>query len=170
MNQVMENIKARRSIRKYKDEKLSKEEIEYLLSAAMSAPSAGNAQPWEFVVIDNKEILNEIPKFHQYSSMLKEASHAILVCGNIDLEKYQGFWVQDCSAATQNMLLAATAKDIGSVWLGVYPEEDRIEGLRKLLDLPDNVIPFSLVSLGYPAENKGSVDRYSEDKVHYNKY
>lgn len=170
MNHVMEAIKARRSIRKYKDEKLRKEDIEDLLSAAMAAPSAGNAQPWEFVVIDKKDILNEIPKFHAYAGMLKEASHAILVCGNIDLEKYKGFWIQDCSAATQNILLAATAKEIGSVWLGVYPEEDRIEGFRKLLDLPDNLIPFSLVSLGYPAETKESVDRYNEDKVHYNKY
>ena len=165
---TLEAIHTRRSIRKYTDEPVSEETIETLLRAAMAAPSAGNEQPWHFVVIDDRKLLDEIPKFHPYSAMLKGARVAILIAGDLSLETYEGYWVQDCSAATQNLLLAAHAEGLGAVWLGVHPVEERETGMRKLLGIPDNVIPFSLIALGYPAEQKGREDRYQAGRVRRN--
>ena len=165
---TIEAIHTRRSIRKYTDEPVSEETIETLLRAAMAAPSAGNEQPWHFAVIDDRKLLDEIPKFHPYSTMLKEAPVAILIAGDLSLETYEGYWVQDCSAATQNLLLAAHAEGLGAVWLGVHPVDEREAGMRKLLGIPDNVIPFSLIALGHPAEQKGREDRYQASRVRRN--
>jgi nitroreductase len=167
---AMDAILSRRSIRKYTKQPVSDETIKELLEAAMSAPSAGNEQPWHFVVINEREILDEIPKFHPYSRMLGHAPVAILVCGDKQLEKYEGYWVQDCSAATQNILLAVQAKGLGAVWLGVYPIEDRVVGLRRLLNIPEHVTPFSLISIGYPAEQKPRSDRYDASRAHHNRW
>ncbi|HGE70115.1 TPA: nitroreductase family protein, partial [Candidatus Poribacteria bacterium] len=128
---AMQAILSRRSIRRYTDKPVSDEVVEQLLKSAMSAPSAGNEQPWHFVVIRDRQILNEIPKIHPYSGMLKEAPLAILICGDESLQKYKGYWVQDCSAATENLLIAVNALGLGGVWLGVYPIEDRVVGIRK---------------------------------------
>ena len=164
--EAMEAILSRRSIRRYTDQPVSDETIKELLEAAMSAPSAGNEQPWHFVVIKDREILNAIPNLHPHSGMLKDAPVAILVCGDLDLQKYEGYWVQDCSAATQNLLVAVQAKGLGGVWLGVYPIEDRVVGIRKMLGMPDNVVPFALLSIGHPAEQKPPGDRYDASRVH----
>jgi nitroreductase len=164
----MKAIFARRSIRKYENKPVEKELTEKLLAAAMAAPSAGNGQPWHFVVVDDREKLNRITEFHQYSQMLKEAPMAIVVCGDTSNERYSGFWVQDCSAATQNILLEAQDQGLGTVWLGVYPIESHIKNLRELLNLPETVFPLSIIAVGYPNEQKDTVDRYSEDKVHWN--
>ena len=161
-------ILSRRSIRNYTEQPVSDELTNELLKAAMSAPSAGNEQPWHFVIINQREILDEIPNLHPYSQMLKQAPLAILVCGDATLEKYKGYWVQDCSAATENILLAAQAKGLGAVWLGVYPLEDRIAGLRKLLNIPDHVTPLALVSIGYPAEQKPRSNRFDASRIHNN--
>ena len=115
----MQSIFNRRSIRKYTGEAVPEEMIEQILRAGMAAPSAHNKQPWHFIVIDNKDTLLEIPKFHPYSNMLKEASHAIVVCGDSTIEESEGYWVQDCSAATENMLLMAQELGLGACWLGV---------------------------------------------------
>jgi nitroreductase len=165
---AMDAILSRRSIRKYTTQPVSDEMIGELLEAAMSAPSAGNEQPWHFIVISERQILNEIPKFHPYSQMLRDAPVAILVCGDERLQKYEGYWVQDCSAATENILIAVQARGLGAVWLGVYPIEDRVIGLRKLLDIPEQVIPFALISIGHPAEQKPRSDRYDAARVHHN--
>ena len=117
----------------------------------MAAPSAGNQQPWEFILIRDKNILADITKVHPYSQMLKEAQLAIVVCADLDKEKNPGYWVQDCSAATENIIIEAQHLGIGSVWLGVYPRDDRVKGIKELLNLPVRVIPLSIVSLGYPA-------------------
>lgn len=167
---AMEAILSRRSIRKYTNEDVSDEIVKELLEAAMSAPSAGNEQPWHFVVIRDRKILNEIPNIHPYSGMLREAPLAILVCGDESLQKYKGYWVQDCSAATENLLIAINAKGLGGVWLGVYPVEDRVNGIRKLLDMPNNVIPFSLISIGHPAEQKPPANRYNSSRIHYDRW
>ena len=167
---VLEAIHSRRSIRKYTDETVAPETIKELLSAAMSAPSAVNAQPWAFIVIDDRELLDEIPQYSPYAAMTHEAPLAILVCGNTSLEKAPGFWVQDCSAAIQNLLLAAHALGLGAVWTGIYPMEDRVEGFRKAFELPEHVIPLGLVPLGYPAQKAGPQDRYMEEKVYHNSY
>ena len=166
---AMKAILTRRSIRKYTKQPVSDEVLKELLEAAMYAPSAGNSQPWCFVVINNRKILDEIPRYHPYAQMLKEAPVAILVCSDINLEN-KGYGVEDCSAATQNILLAAHAKGLGAVWLGVYPTESRVTDIKKLLNLPEHIIPISLISIGYPAEQKPSPDRYRADRVHYNRW
>ncbi|MCD6385443.1 nitroreductase family protein [Candidatus Sumerlaeota bacterium] len=166
----MEAILGRRSIRKYTDKAVPEPVINQLLEAGMSAPSAGNQQPWHFIVINEREILEKVTEFHPYAEMLKEANVAICVCADVNLEKHKGYWVQDCSAATENILIAATALGLGACWLGIYPREQRVNGLRSLLGIPDNVIPLSLISIGYPAEQKPPANRYNSTRIHYNKW
>lgn len=165
---AIEAILSRRSIRRYTPQPVPDGVVRQLLEAGMSAPSAGNEQPWQFVVITDRRILDEIPRFHPYAEMLKEASVALLVCGDQRLEKYKEHWVMDCSAATQNILLAAHAKGLGAVWVGVYPTKDRVLRIQKLLGLPGHVIPLCLIPLGHPAEQVPQPDRYDSARVHYN--
>lgn len=160
----------RRSIRKYKDEKISNEKIKMLIKAAMYAPSARNYQPWEFVIIDDRDVLDKIPEFHPYAGMMKKASHGIVVCGDLNVEENVNYVNQNCSAATQNILLAAHGLGLGAVWLGVFPREQRVNGLKELLGLPENILPVSLISIGYPAEEKKRPDRFDRSKMHYNKW
>jgi nitroreductase len=166
----VEAILSRRSIRKYTKEPVSDEIVKELLKAAMAAPSAVNQQPWHFIVIKDRQILDEIPKIQPYSRMLRDVSVAVVVCCDLNLEKAKGFWVLDCSAATQNILIAAQAKGLGTVWLGFYPREDRVKGLQKLLGVPEHVIPFSVIPIGYPAEQKPPANRYTESRIHYDRW
>jgi len=166
----MNSIFGRRSIRKYTRQEIPVEMIDKLLRAAMAAPSAGNEQPWHFVVIKNKDILYRIPKFHPYSHMLNYADCAVVVCGDLTLETHKGFWVQDCSAAAENILIEATELGLGSVWVGVYPDMDRVTPLKALLELPENVIPLCIISLGYTNEIKGPVDRFNPTRIHQDKW
>ena len=163
-------IFTRRSIRKYTDQTVPEEMVTELLRVAMAAPSAGNEQAWQFVVIRDRALLDAIPKFHPYAAMLKHASVAILVCGDLSKEKYQGFWVQDCSAAAQNILLAATAQGLGAVWTAFHPMEDRVAGMRKLLGLPEQIIPLSLIPLGYPDEHPGPANRFDAARIHWDRW
>lgn len=165
-----ETITTRRSIRSYIDKEITDETIKKLIEAAVSAPSAGNQQPWQFIIIDDQKIFDELIKIHPASKMLKKANKAILVCGDLNLETYKGYWMIDCSAATQNILLAAHSKNIGSCWIGIYPREERIKLLQKILATPENIIPFSMISLGYTEEKTCTVDRYEEKRIHYNKF
>ncbi|HWR25547.1 MAG TPA: nitroreductase family protein [Methanosarcina sp.] len=167
---TLEAIHTRRSIRKYKDKPVPEELVTELLRAAMSAPSAVNAQPWNFIVIDDRKLLDEIPTFSPYAAMCREAPLAILICGDTTLEKVPGYWVQDCSAATQNLLLAARAVGLGAVWTGIYPVKDRVEGFRKAFGLPEHVIPLAFVPIGYPDKYPGLQDRFDRGKVYYNAY
>lgn len=165
----MEAILRRRSIRKFTDEEVSNQDLMDLLQAAMAAPSAGNEQPWHFIIIKDKQIFEEIPKFHEYSAMLKYTSAAIVVCGDPTLQKYNAdFWVQDCSAATQNILIAAQAKGLGTVWLGIYPIEERVTKLQDLLGLPEHVIPLAIIPVGHPAEERSPSNRFKEARIRYN--
>ena len=166
---AMEAILTRRSIRKYTKQPVSDELVKELLEAAMYAPSAANQQPWCFVVINDRKVLDEIPKYHFYSSMIKEAQLAIVVCCDRNLQKGE-FGVQDCVAATENLLLAAHAKGLGAVWLGIHTAADNMAGTVKLLNLPDNIMPITMISIGYPAEEKPRPERYRADRVHYNKW
>lgn len=166
---ALDCIFTRRSIRRYMQQPIAAADVENILKAAMSAPSAGNGRPWQFVIIDEQEQMEAIPKFHAYSQMLKEAPLAILVCGDERRFKFGGeYWVQDCSAATQNILLACHALGLGAVWLGVYPDQQRIEGLRGLLHLPDYIVPCALVAIGHPAEQKPPNSGYDVSVVHTN--
>ena len=166
---AMQSLFSRRSIRKYTSAVVSEAAVKEILEAAMSAPSAGNQQPWHFVVIDDRQILDRVPEFHPHSLMCREARLAILVCGDPSLEKHAGYWVQDCAAATQNLLLAVHAEGLGGVWVGVYPREERVIGFRKLLNIPEHVVPFAVIPIGHPAEQKPPrPDRYNEARVHKN--
>ena len=167
---TMDVIRSRRSIRKYTDQQVSEQDINELLKAGMAAPSANNCQPWHFVVINDHQVMDRIPEFHPYSKMLKYASVAIPVCIDKNLENADGYGIQDCSAATQNILLAAHAKGLGAVWLGIYPRKVRIEGVKKLLGIPGGIMPLSLISIGYPAEEKPPENRFDEARIHYNKW
>jgi nitroreductase len=164
----LESLLKRRSIRKYTDEPVPEELIKEILKAAMSAPSAKNFQPWEFIVINDREILDQVPQFHAYSRMILEAPVAIAVCGNLEKDQNIGWWVQDCAAATENILIAVQSKGLGAVWLGIYPLEERINGLRKLLNLPEHIMPWSLIPIGYPGEEKRPANRFDQSKIHYN--
>jgi len=136
----------------------------------MSAPSAGNRQPWHFMVITEREILNRVPDINSHAAMAREAPAAILVCGDLNLKYYPGSWVLDCSAAVQNLLLAAHAMGMGAVWTGIYPRRERIEGFRRLMGLPEHIVPLAFVPLGYPAQELPRENRYKEERVHYNRW
>ncbi len=166
----MDAILKRRSIRKFKPDPVSEDLVKGLLRAAMSAPSAGNAQPWHFIVINKKEILARIPDIHPYSRMITQAPLAILVCADTSKEKHPGNFPLDCAAAVENMLLAATDKGLGTVWLGIYPDVQRVERFKDMFTLPEPLVPFAIVPVGYPGEEKAYTDRYNERFVSYNAY
>ena len=167
----MKALFERRSIRTYTQQQVPEDTVREIINAGMCAPSAGNEQPWHFVVINERRILDEIPTFHKHAGMIRKAPVAILVCGDLQKEVHQGFWVQDCSAATENILIAISHNGLGGVWVGVYPREDRVDGMRKLLGLPEHVVPFALIPLGYSATEKNRpVDRFDPSRIHYNKW
>ena len=161
---------SRRSIRRYTDEPVTDAQVERLLRAAMAAPSAGNQQPWSFVVVRDREKLGAVPAFHPYAAMLPKAPVALVVCGHPEDCKWPQMWVQDCSAATENILVEAEALGLGAVWLGVHPLEERERGLRELLGIPEDVVPFAVVPLGHPAEGKAPSDRYDPARVHVERW
>ena len=165
---TLEAIHTRRSVREYKDKPILEELIIKLLAAAMAAPSARNQQPWEFVVITDKEILGAIPTVNPYAQMASTAPLAILVCGNLQIETSPGYWVVDCAAAVQNLLLGAHALGLGAVWTGTYPNEDRMDGYTDLLNLPEYILPHTLVVIGYPAQQPPPQDRFNPKRIHYN--
>ena len=164
----MQEIINRRSIRSYRADAVTEEQLEQILRAAMAAPSAGNQQPWEFIVVTDRDLLIKITEVHPYAKMLLEAPAAIVVCGNRRREKHVDYWIQDCSAAVQNMLLEATHQGLGSVWLGVYPRQDRVDGVKKLFSLPESIIPFAVVALGHAKEPPTPVDRFNPAYIHRN--
>ncbi len=168
--EAMEAILSRRSIRRYTGEPVPEAAIRAVLAAAMSAPSAGDERPWHFVVVTDRAVLAEVPKFHPHSRMVPDAGAAILVCGDPALEKHPGFWIQDCAAATQNILLAAVAMGLGAVWLGIHPLEDRVAAARSLFGLPAGVVPLALVPLGVPAVRKAREDRFDAGRVHRDRW
>ena len=165
--ETLNAIENRRSIRKFKDEKISDKQIEQIVRAGMYAPSAGNEQPWHFIIIKDKLLLKQIPKIHKYAKMMNSADIGIFVCYDPSCEKHESMAVQDCSAATQNMLLAIHDLGLGGCWIGVYPRKDRMKKLQDLFNIPDAIIPFSLIAVGVPDEIKNGVNRYKKDRIHY---
>lgn len=168
--ETLEAVMTRRSIRAYTAEPVTEREVETLIRAAMQAPSAMNEQPWEFVVIQDREMLNRIPAFSPYASMVTKAPLGILVCADTRNLPIEGFWQQDCAAATENLLLAAHALDLGAVWTGVYPLEDRVEGFARLCRLPGGFVPFAFVVVGRPVHPTAPSDRFVPSKVHENSW
>lgn len=168
--ELEEGLLTRRSIRKFvKDKPISEEHINSILKAAMYAPSARNKQPWEFVVVTDKELFSKISELHPYAAFIKDAAAAIFVCGNLNEQNGPGYWVGDTAAATENLLLACHAKGLGSCWCGIYPQQDRIDNFKTLLKLPDYVEPLSMVIIGYPDMTPVQPsDRFKPSKIHYN--
>ncbi|RAP54374.1 MAG: hypothetical protein BZ137_02505 [Methanosphaera sp. rholeuAM130] len=166
----MNSINTRCSTRVFDDRKISKDDLERIIQSAFCAPSACNLQPWHFIVIDDEDTLRDMVDVHEYASMFKTATAGIIVCGDMNktIKNHEEFWTQDCSAATQNVLLAGHALGIGSVWTGIYPVKKRCEYLRDYFDLPENIVPFSLIALGYAKDKSNVLDKYDQEKVHHN--
>lgn len=172
-NTTMETILNRTSIRSYTDKVVEPEKVEQLLRAAMAAPTAVNKQPWVFVVVTQRELLDSLAVRLPYAKMLESVSTAIVVCGNLDkalLEVNQAYWVQDCSAASQNILLAAQSMGLGAVWTGVFPREDRVADVRGVLNIPLNLVPLNVIPVGYPKGDVTPKDKWNSENIHYNKW
>jgi len=171
MEQALDLIFKRRSVRIFSKKTVSKEAITSILKAAMAAPSASNSRPWEFIAITDPDTLEKLRKSLKYGKY--NATAAIVVCANLELaqnESAMRFWVQDCSAATENILIAAAGLGLGTVWIGSYPKEDVMQTEREILGIPDNVTPLSLVYIGHPAEEPQPRTQYEEERVHWEKY
>jgi nitroreductase len=165
---ALDAIFTRKSIRSYTDQPISQDTINTLIRAAMSAPSAHNQHPWHFVVIQDHDSLVKISENFTYGKMLATSPLAILLCCDTNNLRNPAFWTQDMSAATQNILLASRAQDLGAVRIGLYPEEASVKFITEYFQLPEGIVPFSLVSIGYPAEEPAVKNRFSEDRVHHN--
>ncbi len=170
---AMDNILTRTSIRDYQDMPVEDEKVEQMLRAAMAAPSAGNKQPWRFIVIKDKNTLKEISENFRTMRMAEKAPMAIVVCGDMEAT-FPGdgvdYWVEDTSAATENLLLAAHSLGLGAVWCGIYPMKDRVEQLSKMLDIPEGIVPLNVVPIGYPAEDPAPKDKWKPEEIHYEKW
>lgn len=171
-NAAYENIMTRTSVRNYEsDRTVGRDTVEMLLKAAMAAPTAVNKQPWAFVVLDTRESLDSLAEVLPYAKMLNHAPLAFAVCGDMSLAiegEGRDFWIEDVSAATENLLLAAHALGLGAVWTGVFPSSERVKSVSERLGLPDNIIPLAVVVVGYPDGEHKPKDKWDPAKVHYN--
>lgn len=169
---VIENIMTRASVRQFTSQPVPDDTLELIVKAGMAAPSAMNLQPWQFVVITQREILDTLNVIKPWFN-LKTATAAIVVCGDLTLYKDEAlreYWVQDCSAATENMLLAAHAYGLGAVWCGVYPGKEIVDQVKNVLALPDSIVPLNVVTMGYPAENPEPKDKFNKEKIHFQRW
>jgi len=168
--ELFDAILNRRSIRKFSPEKIHPEIVNKIIRAGMYAPSAVNKQPWHFIIFEDKKTIQSIIEIHQSSVMLAESSKAILICFDETLQHDEGYGPIDCSNATLNMLLAAHGLGLGACWVGIYPRHNRMEALHKIFDLPKTIKAFSVIALGYPAENKEVPERFKPERIHYEKW
>lgn len=167
-NVVVDNMLNRKSIRKYSNKPVEQDKIDLIVKSAMSAPSAKNLQPWEILVVTDKNLLKQIAKSIPNASFSKKSQLAIIVCG--DQKISERFWVQDCCAVTENILLAAESLNLGAVWCAVYPFGDKIEKIQRLFKLPDNIIPLNVIPIGYPKTKVKPKQKYNPKKVHTNSW
>lgn len=166
-NPVLTNIFARKSVRNYLDKGVEDEKITTLLKAGMAAPSGKDTRPWEFVVVKDRASLDSMAAALPYAKMLTDSRVAIVVCGDSARSSY---WYLDCSAATQNILLAAEALGLGAVWTAAYPYEDRMNVVRKYTGVPENIFPLCIIPIGYPEGVQSPKDKFDETRIHYDKY
>ena len=166
----MKEIFNRRSVRKYSNLPIEAEKMDKIIRAATQAPSAGNQQPWEFLVVQERELLEQLSLLSTYAGPIKESAAAIVLFGNGEHMLFPENWQMDLSAAAENILLEAVHFELGAVWLGVAPQKDRVEYITKLFDLPQNIWPFGVIAMGYPETENKFVDRYDKSKVHFNKF
>jgi nitroreductase len=169
--ETLEALLTRRSIREYSLQAVPDELVQKLLEAAMQAPSAGNQQPWHFIIVTERQQLDALAEVLPFGKMLHTAPLGIVVCADMELEKYRGFWMQDCSNATMNILLAAHAQGLGAVWVAIYPVEERVAGAKQILELPEQVVPLCVVPVGYPATKpEAPARRYSASRLHHDRW
>jgi nitroreductase len=169
--ELYNGLLTRRSIRKFTGTRIEDENIIAIIKAGMYAPSANNTRPWHFIVVDDKEIMKRIMEVHPYSSMLSLASHAILICGDEKLQNGPGYYILDCSAATQNILLAAHALGFGAVWLGVEPRKERIKAMKGIFGLPEHITPVSIIAIGIPVKISDKIpQRFEPKKIRKNRW
>lgn len=172
-NPAYQNILSRTSIRQYTDQPVAENLKEAILRAAMAAPSGVNRQPWELILIDDPEILKALADALPYAKMAAKAPMAIAVCGNSSRfleDEDSTLWVQDVSAVSENILLAAHALGLGAVWTCLYPHTDRMAAASRILSIPESIVPFSLIPIGYPAKTHAPVDKWQPDRIHRNSY
>ncbi|MCG8471401.1 MAG: nitroreductase family protein [Desulfobacterales bacterium] len=173
MNPLLQTLHSRTSVRKYTDRPLSNEELETLIKAGMAAPTAGNKQPWAFLVITEKETLKALADCLPYAGFTKDAPAAIVVCGD-PKKGFQGeeepLWIQDCSAATENILIACEAMGLGATWTAVHPLAEREESVRKILGIPGGVIPFNVIPVGEPAHRPKPKEKWNPDNLHWERW
>ena len=162
----------RRSIRRYQDRAIEPEKVDALLRAAMAAPSAVAKDPWRFVVLQDQAVLKRVSEGLRNGKFLADAALGIVVCGDLAAahDRQESYMLQDCSAAIENILLAAHALGLGACWLGVHPRPTRVAFMREALRIPESITPISGISIGYPAETKESRTRYDASRVHYDKW
>ena len=172
MNKDLQFIFSRRSIRKSQDREVPDQIITDLLEAAMAAPSAVKKDPWHFIVIRERQTMDKMVEFMPNAQMLKLATAAFVVCGDITKahDQQESYMLQDLSAAVENILLAANAMGLGACWLGVHPRPDRMDNIRALFKLPDNIIPMCGIAIGWPAEEQPARTRFNAELVHYGKW
>ncbi len=167
---VIESIMTRSSVRNYTEQRVSDDMVTTMLKAGMAAPTAGNRQPWEFYVVRDTNIIKQTINVSKYTAPMNQiAQLAIVVCG-VPSESFPAgptYWVQDVSAATENILLAAHGLGLGAVWCGVYPGEDRVATLRGLLDVPEKLEPFCIIMIGHPKDEPKIKDKWRPERVHY---
>ncbi len=168
MEDFLELMYTRRSVREFNDDPIADDQIEAILKAAMAAPSAQNLRPWHFILVRKRKLLDKLSKVHKYASPLEKAPVGIVVCGDERISKQH--WVEDTCAATQNLLLAAAALGLGGVWISLYPKKKHQKYAAELLDVPDHVGVLCIVALGHPAEKKESHTQYDQDRVHYDEW
>lgn len=164
---AIENIMSRKSVRKYLPKPVEEEKVQILLKAGMAAPSGKDVRPWEFVVVTERSLLDTLAEALPYAKMLRQAPLAIVVCGDTAKSSY---WYLDCSAAAENILLAAEALKLGAVWTAAYPYDDRMAVVKKETGLPENILPLCVIPVGYPAIPHSPKDKYDETKIHKNKW
>lgn len=170
---TIEDIMTRTSVRSYTDREISREQLDTLLRAGMAAPSAANKQPWRFVVVTDKSKLKEIGTNFEYMKQADGAAAAIIACGDLDATfegVNSGFWIQDVSAASENILLAAHAMGLGAVWCGIYPDPDRVVKFREMFAIPETIVPMSCIVLGYPSASATPKDKWNPANIHYNNW
>lgn len=170
---VLENIMTRTSIRAFTDQPVDDATVEKILRAGMAAPTAVNKQPWAFVVVNDRMLMDKLAEVHPYAQMLKTAQLAIIVCGDTNkaLDGFaKAYWIQDTSAATENILLAAHGLGLGAVWCGVYPNPDIYPKVKDILNLPPRIMPLNIIPIGYPAENPTPKDKWKPENIHYNRW
>lgn len=172
-NEVIDNIFARKSVRAYTDQKVTRTELDTLARAGMAAPTGMGCEPWMFVLIDDRAILDSLAAQLPNATYLSRATAAIAVCGNTEkalMDVHENYWIQDCAAASENILLAAESMGLGAVWTGVWPRADRLESVNRILELPETIIPLNIIVIGYPEGENQPKDKFKPENIRWNNF